>query len=78
MTPAVDFIGRTIEAGHVVVYPVRRGSDMWLNKLSVSQVWDDHIVGYNSAGKLLTIKNVKNVVIVDKPTVAEAGEPHNP
>ena len=28
MTPAVDFTGRTIEAGHVVVYPVRRGSDM--------------------------------------------------
>ena len=38
MTPAVDFMGRTIEAGHVVVYPVRRGSDMWLNKLSVTQV----------------------------------------
>ena len=27
MTPAVDFTGRTIEAGHVVVYPVRRGSE---------------------------------------------------
>ena len=41
-------------------------------------MWDDHIVGYSSAGKLLTIRNVQNVVIVDKPTVAEAGEPHNP
>jgi hypothetical protein len=64
MTPAVDFMGRTIEAGHVVVYPVRRGSNMWLNKLSVSRVEDDHIAGYNSTGRLVTIKNLENVVIV--------------
>ena len=54
MTPAVDFMGRTIEAGHVVVYPVRRGSDMWLNKLSVTEVTDDRITGYSPTGKLLT------------------------
>lgn len=64
MTPAVDFMGRTIEAGHVVVYPVRRGSDMWLNKLSVTQVTDDRITGYSPTGKLLGIKNLRNVVIV--------------
>jgi hypothetical protein len=64
MTPAVDFLGRTIEAGHVVVYPVRRGSDMWLNKLSVTQVSDDRITGYSPTGKLLTIQKLQNVVIV--------------
>ena len=64
MMPAVDFMGRTIEAGHVVVYPVRRGSDMWLNKLSVTQVTDDRITGYSPTGKLLGIKNLQNVVIV--------------
>ena len=62
--PAVDFLGRRLEAGHVVVYPVRRKSDLWLNKLTVSQVWDDHLVGYSAAGKLLSIKNLQNVVIV--------------
>jgi hypothetical protein len=66
MTPAVDFTGRTIEAGHVVVYPVRRGSSMWLNKLNVTQVRDDSIAGYNTAGRLLTIRNLQNVVIVPK------------
>ena len=66
MTPAVDFTGRTIEAGHVVVYPVRRGSSMWLNKLNVTQVRDDNIAGYNTAGRLLTIRNLQNVVIVPK------------
>jgi hypothetical protein len=64
MTPAVDFLGRTIETGHVVVYPVRRGSDMWLNKLSVAQVSDDRITGYSPTGKLLTIQKLQNVVIV--------------
>jgi hypothetical protein len=71
MTPAVDFMGRTIEAGHVVVYPVRRGSDMWLNKLSVIQVTDDRITGYSPTGKLLTIQKLQNVVIV-------GGQPNGP
>ena len=70
MTPAVDFMGRTIEAGHVVVYPVRRGSSMWLNKLNVTQVRDDSIAGYNTAGRLLTIRNLQNVVIVPKAETA--------
>jgi hypothetical protein len=67
MTPAVDFTGRTIQPGDTVVYPVRRGSKMWLNKLSVTQVSDDHIAGYNAIGHLLTIKNLQNVLIVPKP-----------
>ena len=71
MTPAVDFMGRTIEAGHVVVYPVRRGSDMWLNKLSVTQVTDNRITGYSPTGKMLGIKNLRNVVIV-------GGQPNRP
>jgi len=70
MTPAVDFTGRTIEAGHVVVYPVRRGSSMWLNKLNVTQVRDDSIAGYNTAGRLLTVRNLQNVVIVPKAETA--------
>jgi hypothetical protein len=67
MTPATDFTGRTIESGHVVVYPVRRKSDLYLNKLNVTQVLDDSIVGYSPSGKRLTIRNLKNVVIVPGP-----------
>jgi len=64
MIPAVDFMGRTIVAGQTVVYPVRRGSSMWMNKLKVTQVNEETILGYNTAGRLLTIKNLQNVVIV--------------
>jgi hypothetical protein len=45
---------------------------MWLNKLSVSQVSDDSIVGYSPIGKRLTIKNLKNVVIVPGPETPSA------
>lgn len=74
MTPAVDFLGRTIVAGQTIIYPTRRGSQMWLNKLVVSQVWDDHIVGYSPTGKLLSIKNLQNVVIVLCVPRAGAGD----
>jgi len=59
-----DFTGRTIEVGHVVVYPVRRGSDMQMKTLTVSHVDDKHITGYSPAGQNLTLTNLKNVVIV--------------
>ena len=64
MTPAVDFTGRTIEAGHVVVYPVRRGSSMWLNKLTLTHADVDGACGYNNIGHRVFLKNLKNVVVV--------------
>lgn len=66
MNPAVDFLGRTIHAGDTVVYPVRRGSKMWLAKLSVTQVLDDSLIGFNHLGKRITIHNLKNVLVAAK------------
>jgi hypothetical protein len=34
----VDFVNRTIEIGNTVVYPVRQGSSMWLNKMVVTGI----------------------------------------
>jgi hypothetical protein len=64
MTTIVDFTGRTIETGHVVAYPVRRGSQMWLNKLTVTEVRNNSIAGFNNIGRPVTIKNLQNVVII--------------
>ena len=66
MTPANDFLGRTIKAGDTVVYPVRRGSKLWLAKLSVTQVLDDSIIGFNHLGKRITVHNLKNVVVAQR------------
>lgn len=60
----VDFLGRPITAGVVIVYPVRRGSDMWLNKLNVTHVEEGKVKGYNTFGRPLTITNLKNTVVV--------------
>jgi hypothetical protein len=66
-----DFIGRAIAAGNTIVYPVRRGSKMWLNKLAVTQVDDDHITGFNSDGRRITVKNLKNCVVVEPLPVVD-------
>ena len=64
MNLPTDFMGREIMAGNIIVYPVRRGSAMWMNKLNVQHVEDDKIVGYNNLGRRITITNLQNVVVV--------------
>jgi hypothetical protein len=68
MNAPTDFVGRTIKAGDTVVYPWRRGSSMGMNKLSVTQVTDTSIKGYSPAGRLVTVSNLKNVVVVPPAT----------
>jgi hypothetical protein len=68
MTVARDFIGREIKAGDTIVYPVRRGSSMWLNRLEVQQVSQGpkgpQVAGTNSKGRRITISNIDNAVVV--------------
>lgn len=35
-----DFTGRLIEVGDNVIYPVRRGSSMWLKRMRVTSIED--------------------------------------
>jgi len=65
----VDYAGHELKAGQIVVYPVRRGSSMWLSEIKVTQVVDGsapYIKGFNREGRPVTVKNLKNVVIIDK------------
>ena len=71
-----DFAGRTIVAGATVAYPVRRGSSMWLNKLTVTLAADDYITGYNNEGRRVTVKNLKNCVVIE--SVNEAASDAEP
>lgn len=69
MTDVRDFMGRLIEAGCTVCYPVRRRSSMWMVEMRVQQVVthgnEPYISGYNSEGRRVTIKNLSNVVVVE-------------
>jgi hypothetical protein len=62
-----DIMDREIEAGHVIVYPVRKGSQMWLKKLEVSRVDElkRTLHGMNTMGVPVTIKNLNTVAVVD-------------
>ncbi len=64
-----DYAGHELKAGQVVVYPVRRGSSMWLSEIKLTQVVGGsapYIKGFNNEGRPVTVKNLNNVVIIDK------------
>jgi hypothetical protein len=65
MNAPTDFLGRTIKAGDTVVYPWRRGSQMGMNRLTVTQVLDTSIMGNSPTGRLVRVQNLKNVVVVE-------------
>ena len=68
--PASDFLGCLIKVGHTVVYPVRRGSKMWIQKANVTQIVQHDrtqpplLVCLNPAGRRVTIQNLDNCVVV--------------
>jgi hypothetical protein len=59
----VDFLGRELRAGDTIVYPARRGSALWLNKLLVTKVEPTSVTGTKPDGRRVTIRNLKNVII---------------
>ena len=73
MTKLIDFLGRVIRVGDLIVYPWRRKSAMGLNKMNVTQVTDASVGGYSNLGRPVKITNVKNVVVVECPQT----EPEN-
>lgn len=62
-----DIVGKAIEAGCTVAYPVRKGSQMWLKTLAVSRVDELNrtLHGYNNLGTPITIKNLNTVAVID-------------
>lgn len=80
MIDARDFTKREIRANDRVVYPVRQGSRMWLKELIVRQVsagpgGKPQISGANAKGRLVTIKNLDNVVVVPPAEVSSTDTP---
>ena len=73
MSKLIDFMGRVIRAGDLIVYPWRRGSRMGLNKMNVTQVTDTSVGGYGNTGRPMKVTNLKNVVVVERPQT----EPEN-
>ena len=62
-----DFLGQEIKPGCVVVYPVRSGARMWLEKIHVQQVGEGGVSGYKADGRRAKI------TVIDRCVVAPAG-----
>jgi hypothetical protein len=77
MSKPLDFTDREIKVGDTCVYPVRRGSSMWLQKMTVSQIEFEtrpgaaapsyKLRGYNNVGRKVTVTSLKNTIVIDQP-----------
>jgi hypothetical protein len=68
VTSLKDFMGRDITVNSTIVYPVRRGSSMWMQKMKVTQIITGNKVsigGFNGDGRKITIHNIDNVTVVE-------------
>lgn len=65
-----DYVGREIKAGCSLAYPVRRGSEMKLKRLTVQQVipGDEqkpaYVSGFNTDGRRVYVHCLKNAVVI--------------
>lgn len=64
MNNPTDFLGRTITVGDTLVYPVRRGSKMWLNRIIVTKAESDTIYGTSLQSRMVKLTNLNNTVVV--------------
>lgn len=64
MNVATDFLGRSIAVGDTLVYPVRRGSKMWLNQIIVAKVESEAVHGSSSTGRPVKLTNLNNTIVV--------------
>jgi len=60
----IDILGRTIEVNDVLVYPVRKGSRMWLSRITVAKIESDAIHGSNPDGRRVKLTNLTNTVVI--------------
>lgn len=67
MNAPTDYLSRTIRPGDFIVYPWRRGSSLGMAQMNVTQVNEASIVGYSPVGRRVTVKNLRNVVVVERP-----------
>lgn len=68
--PVLDCVGNEITGSSVVVYPVRKGSNMWMNRVKLSRIEfgvEPVLIGELPNGHGVRIKNIKNVVVVTPP-----------
>lgn len=62
----IDIFLREIQPGDVVVYATRRGSKTYLNKLKVTEVHEDKVLGWNPEDVTRRLRQLTNFETVAK------------
>jgi len=71
MTYVFDFFGKQIKVGDTCVYPMRRGSKMWMQILRIDGIEEIDegytLTGCDGNGRRTRTRNIGNCVIVTTP-----------
>jgi len=59
-----DFLDQEITVGDEIVYPNRGGSDLWMNRATVTEVGMTNLKVQRPDGPIKTIQRVDRVVVV--------------
>lgn len=68
--PNVDAFGTEIKEGCTIAFATRKGSDMWLSKLKVTEVKAENIRGYDPRDirrRFKTLTNRSTTVVLSGP-----------
>lgn len=63
----IDCVGREIKPGCSILYPVRRGSRMWLSRLQVQQIVPGkrpYLSGFNTDGRRVNVRNLDMTIVI--------------
>lgn len=66
-----DTWGRELRVGDVCTYPVRRGSKMWMNRLTIQLILLDvagnpQVKGLNQDGARVTLTSLQNLTLLGR------------
>lgn len=67
-----DFLGNEIKVGDEIVYPVHRGSDLYLRKMRVEAIDGQALLGRSQSDprqRRIRIKNLHTVIVVKNAPV---------
>jgi hypothetical protein len=64
----LDYMCREIKVGDTIVYPIRRSSLLYMQRMDVRTINEDHVKvsGNNPNGRLVTIEHPERCVIVTR------------
>ncbi len=61
-----DYLNKTISVGDKLVYPIRRGSDMYLRTLVVNALNHGIVYGINDKGRSVKLTQTSRCIVVEK------------